>query len=73
MTVKEFIGNVVAYDNEGQVLFGVKNKGELQLIADVRGWGAIQNLFQTTEEADAFQDELGNWLADAINEKLKKC
>jgi hypothetical protein len=40
-------------------------------IVSVRGWGAIQHLFKSYEEQEAFQDELGIFIQDAINEKLK--
>lgn len=40
-------------------------------IVSIRGWGAIQHLFKTTEEQEQFQDELGKFIQDAINEKLK--
>ena len=48
------------------------------MIADLRGWGAIQNLFKLKggaidfEKAEKFQDDLGQWIADAINEKLER-
>ena len=31
------------------------------------GWGAIQNLFKTHKEAEIFQDEVGKFIAEAIN------
>ncbi len=40
-------------------------------IVSIRGWGAIQHLFKTREEQEEFQDELGRFIQDAINEKLK--
>jgi inorganic pyrophosphatase len=40
-------------------------------LVSIRGWGAIQHLFKSYEEAEAFQDELGIFIQDAINEKLK--
>ena len=40
-------------------------------IVSIRGWGAIQHLFKTREEREEFQDELGRFIQDAINEKLK--
>lgn len=40
-------------------------------IVSIRGWGAIQHLFKTREEQEEFQDELGKFIQDAINEKLK--
>ncbi len=75
--VSDFIGEKATYDESGQMIFGVDKKGGLQLIADVRGWGAIQNLFKNSDgtikaEASRFQDELGEWLAEAINEKLER-
>ena len=75
--VSDFIGEKATYDESGQMIFGVDKKGGLQLIADVRGWGAIQNLFKNSDgtikaEASKFQDKLGEWLAEAINEKLER-
>ncbi len=40
-------------------------------IVSIRGWGAIQHLFKTREEQEEFQNELGKFIQDAINEKLK--
>ena len=43
------------------------------MILDVRGWGAIQKLFKgNSQKAVDFQDELGAWFVDAINEKLER-
>jgi len=69
MEVKEFIGEKAKYIPEGQMIFGGK-KGDEQILLDVRGWGAIQYLFKDQKEAGKFQDEFGQWVADAINEKL---
>lgn len=71
MKPSEFIGDRVNYDSYGQMIFANKGNSQ-QLLLDVRGWGAIQNLFKTEDEAAVFQDQLGEWIADAINEKLKK-
>jgi len=79
MNIKEFLGEVI-YDPSGQMLFAKQTKDGLQLIGNVndlpeivsvRGWGAIQNLFKTEKEAIEFQDKLGQFMADAINEKIK--
>lgn len=71
-TVESFIGGKVIYDNAGQYFFG---KHGQQMVAELRGWGAIQNMFPITEQgqndAAKFQDELGEWIADAINQKLR--
>jgi hypothetical protein len=70
MTIKEFIGKAV-YDPTGTMIWARRENEELQYLLDVRGWGAIQNLFKTETEAAAFQDQIGRFVADAINEKLK--
>ena len=71
-----FIGNRTKYDDDGTMIWGVDNNGDMQLIADVRGWGAIQNLPQFKKDTNqnnmaAFQDALGQFISDAINEKIK--
>jgi len=76
--VSLFIGVVATYDPDGQIIWGLDENGEHQRIADVRGWGAIQNLFKSkngkidSDKAMEFQDEMGKWIADAINEKLER-
>lgn len=76
MTIQKFLGKKIKYDREGQKIWAVDKKDGHQMIADIRGWGAIQNLFKKTggeidmEKAEAFQDELGQFIADAIQEKL---
>lgn len=80
MKVAEFLGEVY-YDNYGQMLFAKQRKDGIQLIGNVqdlpemvsvRGWGAIQNLFKDQKEAEAFQDAIGKFMADAINEKIQR-
>jgi len=78
MNIEQFIGEKVIYNKEGQQIYGeYKDKG-LQLLLDLRAWGAIQNLHKKHphgdidyEAAASFQDELGEWIANAINQKLK--
>jgi hypothetical protein len=78
MKVTDFIGVKAQYDEDGQFIWGVDKEDRLQKIADLRGWGAIQNLFKTSEtkydadKAAKFQDDLGQWIVDAINEKLER-
>lgn len=78
MKTIDFLGIKVTYDKMGQMLFAVQKNGHHQMLADVRGWGAIQNLFKNPngtvreEEAAKYQDDLGQWLADAINEKMER-
>jgi hypothetical protein len=78
MKVTDFIGVRATYNEHGQYICGVYQDDSYQILADIRGWGAIQNLFKTKgglidgEKAASFQDELGRWLVDAINEKLER-
>ena len=76
MKPTDFIKGKVTYDKEGQY-FWIHNKNTIQMLAELRGWGAIQNLFVKNGKIDSktaaiFQDEIGEWIADAINEKLKR-
>jgi len=69
--IKKFIGKAQYDEFGGQQIWGVDSKGGMQPLADVRGWGAIQNMFSDIKEAEKFQDELGKIIAEAINEKLE--
>ena len=77
-TVNGFLKGKFKYDNYGQYIWLVQPDGNHQKIADLRGWGAIQNLFKDKsgkidmEEAAKFQDTLGEWIVDTLNEKLKQ-
>ncbi len=74
----EFLGKKVIFDDHGQQIYAEHEDGGLQIIADIRGWGAIQNLFKEKDGsineylATTFQDGLGRWVAEAINEKLAR-
>ena len=78
MKVTDFIGVKATYHEDGQTIWGVSKDGTYQKIGDVRGWGAIRKIFLTPdgsideEKAMNFQDELGKWIVDAINEKLQR-
>jgi len=77
-TLKEFLKGKFVYDNYGQYIWLVQPDGNHQKIADLRGWGAIQNLFKekdgriNMDAAADFQDELGQWYVNTLNEKLNK-
>jgi len=84
--IKSFIGDSVYYDEYGGgYIWGVQpNQQGVQMIAQVgeleesnavvsiRGWGAIQNLKTLPCSPEQFQDYLGKFIADAINEKLER-
>jgi hypothetical protein len=69
MTIEKWLADV-HYDNLGTCIWNREKDGGNQMIADIRGWGAIQNLFKTPEEAEKFQDEVGEFITQAIREKL---
>jgi len=70
--IKDFVGKA-KYDNHGQMIFRqVQDDGSVQMFLDVRGWGAIQHMgFKTMDEAGEFQDRVGQWVTDVINNNLK--
>ena len=73
-----FLGKEVIYDDMSQKIWAKHEDGGLQMIADIRGWGAIQNLFKKKdgtideESAYTFQDGMGKWITEAINEKMAR-
>jgi len=67
-TVRSFLGEGVNYHSAGTCAM---TKGDNRMILDVRGLGEIQYLFDTLEQAYDFQDELGRFIVDAINMKIK--
>ena len=70
--IKDYIGESV-YDGAGQIIFRGADKNDLKQFLDVRGWGAIQYMgFKTTEVAEAFQDKVGKWVSDVINNALEQ-
>lgn len=74
MKPEQFIGEKAVYDEAGQMIFA-QTGDDMQMLLDVRGWGAIQNLPEfknNAQKAANFQDELGEWIAEAINEKLQR-
>ena len=78
MTLLEFLKGNVKYDKFCQELYLVQENGDLQRIADLRAWEAIRYLFKRdngsydTEMSANFHDELGKFIADAVNEKLER-
>lgn len=64
--IRKYIGKA-KYDPHGQTI--LRASGEQFL--DVRGWASIQREYKTIQECSDFQDKLGQWVVDIINEKLK--
>lgn len=61
--IKKLIIFPVRYEPMGQYIFDAKD----HVVANVRGWGRIQYLPKPEET----QDAIGEYVAQAINEKLR--
>lgn len=79
MKIKDLINGRVTYDKFGGQYFWINEpEGGCQMLAEMRGWGHIQNMFKDKkgeidiEAASKYQDEVGDWIAKAINEKLER-
>lgn len=68
MTVQEWLSDL-KYDPEGQII--CKNDDGFNKILDIRGWATLQKVFPSIEEAGKFQDSVGQFVLEAINEKLE--
>jgi len=71
MKIEQWLSDVY-YDEYGTHIWNKEDDGGSQLIADVRGWGRLLNEFDTKEEAEKFQDEIGRFITDAIKEKIAR-
>ena len=72
MTIKEWLRDVY-YDQWGQRLCSRQYEDwGSPTVGEIRGWGAIQQSFGTHKECVDFQDEVGKFIADAINEKVQR-
>ena len=84
--IKSFIGHakydewgggyIWGYDNDesAQMIGQINEPEEIKIneVLSVRGWGSIQKMFPTISDAAEFQDELGKFIAEAINEKIQR-
>ncbi len=77
--ITDLINGKVTYDKFGGQYFWIAEPGGgSQMLAEMRGWGHIQNMFKLTggkideEAAGKFQDEVGHFIAAAINEKIQR-
>lgn len=85
--IKEFIGIAKYDEWGGGYIWGNNPNGNQMIaqinefpdktyevvneVLSIRGWGAIQHMFPNIQSAEEFQDELGRFIAEAINDKLK--
>ena len=77
MKVIDFLKGKFKYDNNGQFIWLIQPNGNYHKIADLRGWGAIQHLFEDKkgkidmDEAGKFQDEVGEWITSSLNKSIE--
>lgn len=74
--IQDFINGKVTYDKEGQYFFVNTPNGGVHLLGELRGWGHLFNMFVKTNKMDLneaykFQDEIGEFIAGAINNRIK--
>jgi hypothetical protein len=72
MTIQKWLSNVKYDKFGGTYIWNIDENGGSDMVATVRGWGALQHEFKTQEEAGKFQDEVGEFIAQAIREKIKR-
>jgi len=75
----EFIGNQVEFNKHGDACFwGTNSNNQEQMIAEIRAYGAIRKLFldddrkPNPQKEEQFQKELGDFIAEAITEKIQR-
>jgi len=72
--VAKYLTGTFTYDSEGQYIWLKDSKDSLQKIADLRGWGNIQNMFRLKsgwvdeEKAAQFQDKVGEHIVNMLND-----
>jgi len=69
---KNILGESVRYDEHGQQIWGQIGGENIQHVADIRGWGRIQNIAKDATHAAELQDELGSFISEAINFHLNQ-
>lgn len=82
--IKQFLADGVEFDDyTGRYLWANTENGKQMVselnraskcdesIGRVRGYGAIQYMFNDENSINEFQDELGRFIAESINDKLK--
>lgn len=70
--VINFIGKVNYNADLGTHIWSNNAFGKTELIAMVEGYRGIQEVCTTISEANEFQDEMGRFIAEAINEKIER-
>ena len=73
MTIEKWLSDV--YQDSlvgGNKIWNKEQDGGSQLVAELRGWGALLKEFETMTEAEQFQDKVGEFIVQAIKEKIER-
>jgi hypothetical protein len=68
MEITKWLSNV-KYQSEGQILVNDNPELGVVKIAEIRGWSFLSSLMGA-EDAASFQDAVGNFIAEAIQDKI---
>lgn len=67
MTLKEFLKHPVVCDSYGIVTIKTKDdNGNKINLASIGAWNEIKQMFPTQKECEDFQEQLGKFIAEAI-------
>ena len=73
MTIEKWLSDVYQDNLVGRnKIWNKKQDGGIQLVAELRGWGALLKEFETMTEAEQFQDKVGEFIVQANKEKILK-
>ncbi len=72
MTIEQWLSDVYQDNYVGNKIWNKEPDGASQLVVELRGWGAIQQVFKTHKECVEFQDEVGKFIVEAIREKIER-
>ena len=69
--LNDLITSPVKYNPKTQEIFFYDCSGDEYPLLLIRGWGSIQHMFKDYLKAQDYQDKIGQFIVDAINEYLK--
>jgi TPP-dependent 2-oxoacid decarboxylase len=69
MKVEEWLSNL-KYESHGMTIEKIVN-GSSVVVIDIRGWSTIVKSLGSENRAAVFQDSVGEFILEAINEKLE--
>ena len=72
MTIKQWLSDV-RYDNYSGLIYNkIKDKTKYPAVLRPIGFNAMRHEFKTDDECDKFRHEVGEFIAQAIREKIER-